>query len=189
MQALEFWQVVTMDRANRLSELTALLDTHQIRYCVIGGAAVNAYVDPVVTLDLDLVIATEQLDETENLLAQRFVVKRFPPSLNISTPDSELRVQIQTDPRYAEFVARSARRRVLGLELPVAQPRDVLLGKIWAAQDPTRRTSKYFKDLADLSRLLEAFPELRTVVPNELLKALNAVTELELQDRAQRRVP
>lgn len=162
-----------MDRANLLEQLIALLDAHGIRYCVIGGVGVNAYTEPVITLDFDLVIATDQLQDAEKLLGQSFQVKRFAPSLNISALHSQLRVQIQTDSRYADFVTRAAPQRVLGLVMPIAQPQDILQGKIWAAQDPARRTSKYFKDLADIARLLEKFPELRPLVPDEILAVVD----------------
>ena len=32
-------------------------------YCAIGGLAVNAYVEPVVSLDLDIVVAMEDIEE------------------------------------------------------------------------------------------------------------------------------
>jgi hypothetical protein len=43
MQALTFWKTITMDHANLLEQVLALLAQHQIRYCIIGGQAVNAY--------------------------------------------------------------------------------------------------------------------------------------------------
>lgn len=49
---------------------------------------------------------------------------------------------------------------------------DVLQGKVWAAGDPTRRPSKRQKDLADIARLLEAYPHLRERVPADLLARL-----------------
>ena len=76
-------------------------------------------------------------------------VEEFPHSLNVAAPGSELRVQIQTDPRYGEFVERASIREVLGLPLPVASLEDVLQGKIWAASDPKRRGSERHKDLLD----------------------------------------
>jgi hypothetical protein len=92
--------------------------------------------------------------------------------VNVSLPGSDLRVQLQTDPRYAAFVERASVRDVLGLSLPVAAVEDVLQGKVWAAQDPKRRPSKRQKDLADISRLLEAHPELRRSVPPDVLARL-----------------
>lgn len=172
MQALQFWKLVTMDKADFIVELTDLLRTEGIKYAVIGGQAVNAYAEPLVSLDLDLAVAVEDLEKAEALLRARFKVQRFPHSLNISQVDSKLRVQVQTDPRYSEFVARAAPRNVLDLTLPVADVRDVLQGKIWAAQDSERRPSKRQKDLADIARLLEAYPELRAMVPDDILSRL-----------------
>jgi hypothetical protein len=172
MQALTFWKLVAVDQSDLLERLIAVLGEHAIRYCVIGGQAVNAYVEPLVSLDLDLVIAVDQLAEAESLLADSFKVERFPHSLNVSLPGSDLRVQIQTDPRYARFLDRAAQRQVLGLVLPVASLEDLLQGKIWAAQDPTRRASKRQKDLADIARLIEAYPALRERVPADLLARL-----------------
>jgi hypothetical protein len=166
MQALQFWKRVTMDKADFIVELTDLLRTEGIKYAVIGGQAVNAYAEPLVSLDLDLAVAVEHLEKVEALL------QRFPHSLNLSQVDSKLRVQVQTDPRYSEFVARAAPRNVLDLILPVADVRDVLQGKIWAAQDSERRPSKRQKDLADVARLLEAYPELRAMVPDDILSRL-----------------
>jgi hypothetical protein len=172
MQAITFWQVITVDQANLLEQLITLLTEHEIEYCVIGGQAVNAYVEPLVSLDLDLVVAVDHLDQVKELLPQSFQVKSFPHSLNVSLPGSDLRVQIQTDPRYATFPGRATLRNVLGRMLPVASLEDVLQGKVWAAQDPARRSSKRQKDLADIARLLEAYPELREQVPAELLARL-----------------
>jgi len=172
MQALAFWKTVTADRTDFLTRLIALLAEHRIQYCVLGGQGVNAYVEPVVSLDLDLVIAVDQLPECERLLRGEFTVERFTHSLNVSDRGSDLRAQIQTDPRYAPFVERASVREVLGLRLPVASLEDLLQGKVWAASDLTRRSSKRQKDLADIARLLEAYPELRDRVPADILARL-----------------
>jgi len=139
----------------------------------VGGQAVNAYVEPVVSLDLDVAVAAGQLPVLESALRDRFRVERFPHRLNVAVAGSDLRVQIQTDPRYAAFVDRATEREVLGLRLPVARVEDVLQGKLWAVLDPTRRASKRQKeDLADIARLLEAYPPLRDRVPPEVLAKL-----------------
>ena len=104
MQALEYWKAVTSDKAGFLDRFVSLLAESGARFCVIGGQGVNAFVEPVVSLDLDLVVAAEDLT--------------------------------------------------------------------WAAQDPTRRPSKRQKDLADISRLLEAHPALRSRVPDDILSRL-----------------
>lgn len=172
MHALEFWKTVTVDEAGLLASLTRFLEEQRIRYCVIGGQGVNAYVEPLVSLDLAFAVASDQLESLERLLVARFSTRRFEHSLNVSSPGSDLRVQFQTDPRYSEFVERAEVRDVLGLPLPVADVEDVLRGKVWAAQDPGRRGSKRQKDLADIARLIEAFPGLRSNVPAEILARL-----------------
>jgi Nucleotidyl transferase AbiEii toxin, Type IV TA system len=172
MQALAYWKAVTADRSEFLERLVAALAKAGIRYCVIGGQGVNAYVEPVVSLDLDLAVATADLEKAEALLATHFQVKRFPHSVNVSAAGSDLRVQLQTDPRYAAFVADASPREILGLRLPVATVEAVMQGKVWAAQDPGRRPSERLKDLADIARLLETYPELRRLVPEALLARL-----------------
>jgi hypothetical protein len=168
MQALDFWKTVTMDYSNLLENLIALLREHKIQFCVIGGQAVNAYVEPLVSLDLDLAVAVSQIEEVESLLDQQFILKRFPHSLKITIPGSDVRVQIQTDERYSLFLERAATRTVLGMELPIASIEDVLQGKIWAVLDSERRGSKRQKDLADIARILEKYPNLREQVPQEI---------------------
>ena len=170
MQSLLFLKTITKDQSDLLERLTALLNERGIRFCLIDGQAVNAYVEPLVSLDLDLVVAVDQLEQVEALLNQHFdfQVRQFPHSLNIAMPGSDLRIQIQTDPRYSSFVDRASIRTVLGMTLPVASLEDVLRGKVWAAQDPTRRGSKRQKDLADIARILEKYPELRTQVPQDI---------------------
>ena len=58
------------------------------------------------------------------------------------------------------------------MELPVANLEDVLQGKIWAALDPGRRGSKRQKDLADIARILEKYPEYHALVPQKIRSRL-----------------
>lgn len=172
MKALSFWKAITLDKSNLLEEVFSLLQDHSVRFCVIGGQAVNAYVDPLVSLDLDLAVAVDQIDQVNQLMRERFQVEAFPHSLNISAAGSNLRVQFQTDPRYGDFVDRSAMREVLGLQLPVAAIEDVLQGKIWAASSSELRKTKRKKDLLDIQRLLDSYPALTARVPEQILREL-----------------
>ena len=172
MLARDYWKAVTVDRSDLLGRFLAVLRELDARFCVIGGQGVNAYADPLVSLDLDIVLATPDLARVEQALREQFTLERFPHSLNVSLQGSDLRVQIQTDPRYAPFVGRAAEREVLGVRLPVASIEDVLQGKVWAAEDPTRRASKRQKDLADIARLLDQRPDLRARVPDTVLDRL-----------------
>jgi hypothetical protein len=170
--ARDYWKAVTVDRSDLLDRFQAVLRSAEARFCVIGGQGVNAYADPVVSLDLDVVVAITDVPRVLEALGHGFHVEHFPHSINVSAKDSDLRVQIQTDPRYESFIDRASEREVLGLRLPVASVDDVLQGKIWAALDDTRRASKRQKDLADIARLLEAQPDLRARVPQAILDRL-----------------
>jgi hypothetical protein len=51
----------------------------------------------------------------------------------------------------------------------VAALEDVFQGKLWAYLDENRRRSKRQKDLADLMRLTETYPELCDLLPPNVL--------------------
>ena len=57
---------------------------------------------------------------------------------------------------------------MLGTSVRIACLKDVAQGKLWAYADPQRRLSKRKKDELDLIRLAEAFPELKSLYPEEL---------------------
>jgi Nucleotidyl transferase AbiEii toxin, Type IV TA system len=177
MQSSAFWKAVLVDRENLLEQFLGFMRNSGARYCLIGGTGINAYAYPVVTQDLDIVVAADQIETLEASLARRFTVRRFPHSINVSAPGSKLQVQIQTDERYFEFVDRATIREVMDFELPVARIEDLLQGKIWAALDSTRRPSKQLKDLSDIARIIEVAPALRIRVPPEILAKIP--TQLE----------
>jgi hypothetical protein len=114
------------------------------------------------------------VDELTEALEQRFTVHRFPHSINVSSPFSDLRIQIQTDPKYQGFIARASRQMILGYEVSVAALEDVLQGKVWAFSDPDRRPSKRQKDLADVMRLVETHPHLIELLPKPLREQIRS---------------
>jgi hypothetical protein len=83
-------------------------------------------------------------------------------------PDSELRIQFSLDPRYQEFVTDAEQREVLDERVPVASLINIVRGKVWAWSDHNRRPTKRKKDELDLMRILEAYPELRRMMPKEI---------------------
>jgi hypothetical protein len=168
MTAKEFQKLVTGDESEFLDRFLALLRDLKTDFCVIDDLAVNAYIEPVVTLDCDVVVATVRLAELEAALRKQFRVERFEHSLNVSDQGSDVRIQIQTDSRYQPFVARSREATVLGRRLPVACAADVLAGKLWEYQDTTRRRTKREKDRLDILRLVEVQPELASQVLEDL---------------------
>jgi len=170
MTKKEFLNKVANNKKDIFQILLDTLKEKDIKFCVIGGLAVNAYCEPVVSLDLDVIIIAEKIKELVNYLTGQFSVKEQPHSINISSPDSDLRIQIQTDPRYQDFISRAVNKNVLGYEIPVASMEDVLQGKIWAYEDMARRPSKRQKDLADIMRLVETHPKLVSKLPDIIKK-------------------
>jgi hypothetical protein len=94
---------------------------------------VNAYVEPVVSLDLAVVIAGEDVEAICEAAKKRGMrVEKFEHSVNLSAEGSDLRIQIRMDPRYQEFISGAETRDVLGYRMNVAKLEDVLRGKVWA---------------------------------------------------------
>ncbi len=143
-------------------------------YCLIGGLAVNCYVEPVYTLDAHIVVVGENLSRSaDHFQQQGFRVEGHPHSLNVHPPASELRIQLTTDPRYQPFLVRSVEAQVLGVPVRVANLEDVTRGKLWAYGDAHRRLSKRKKDDLDLIRVAEAYPELKSRYPSALRELID----------------
>jgi hypothetical protein len=170
---LEAYELTTSGGATDFARLIAACETLG-PYCLIGGLAVNCYVEPVYTLDADIVVISSSLPPlSAHLRDQGYRIEEHPHSVNAQPPASELRIQFTTDERYQAFPARSAEAVVLGVRAKVACLEDVTRGKLWAWADPKRRLSKRKKDELDLIRLAEAYPELKTLYPAELQRMLD----------------
>lgn len=172
MTKKEFLNAISNGKVDIVQAFLDTLSASRADYCVIGGLAVNAYTEPVVSLDLDIVVATENVEAVIKAVEAHFSVQRFAHSLNLSSDKSDLRIQIKTDSRYQEFISRAATHSVLGYEMKVASVEDVLQGKIWAYLDEQRRKSKRQKDLADIVRLIEEKPSLAKRLPKSIQKRI-----------------
>ena len=172
MTKKEFMNIISNGREDLLQQFLDLLKKLKIDYCVIGGLAVNAYVEPVVSMDLDIVVVAKEFDRLIKASAKIFKIEEFPHSLNLSNPKTDLRIQLQTDSRYQLFIPRASVKEVMGYKMKVATIEDVLQGKIWAYGDGERRKSKRQKDLADIFRLVETFPQLKDLLPESIKNLL-----------------
>lgn len=168
MTKKEFVKAVANGKIDVLQVFLDTVEQTGADYCVIGGLAVNAYAEPVVSLDLDIVVAATNIEALCEAVTKHFKFERFPHSINLSSSESDLRIQLQTDPRYQTFIPNATLKDVLGYQLKVASVEDVLRGKVWAYSDGQRRMSKRQKDLADIVRLMEAYPQLVDQVPVEI---------------------
>jgi hypothetical protein len=166
--AREAYELTTQGGATDFARLIAACESFG-PYCLIGGLAVNCYVEPIYTLDADIVVIASSLRElTAHLEEQGFKTEVHAHSVKALARGSELRIPFTTDERYQAFLARSAEAEVLGIRVKVACLEDVTRGKLWAYADPRRRLSKRKKDELDLIRLAEAYPELKSLYPSEL---------------------
>jgi len=169
MTGREFLNSLAKGKADILQQLLGLLAETGSDYCLIGGLAVNAYVEPVVSLDVDIVVATGNIEALADAArALNMKVEEFPHSISLTGSGSDLRILVQTDPRYQAFIADAAVKVILGYEMKVASLPHVLQGKLWAFMDETRRRSKRQKDLADISRMIETYPELTATLPQRV---------------------
>jgi len=173
MNQKTFLNGVSNGKKDIIQEIIDSLNDNHIKYCVIGGLAVNAYVEPVVSLDLDIVVIVDGIDKLIELTRDKFKIEEFPHSINLGSKDSDIRIQIQTDERYQEFIKRASIRDIMGYQMNVASLEDVITGKAWAYSDEKRRGSKRQKDLADIMRIIESFPELKTKLPESIIERIN----------------
>ena len=174
MTGKEFVNRMANGKSDIIQVFLDILSKTGSRYCLIGGLAVNAYVEPVVSLDLDVIAVNEDIDAIcQAAKEQGMKIEQFEHSVNLTSPNSDLRIQLQQDPRYQEFVSNAQNSSVLGYTMKVARVEDVLQGKVWAYMDKTRRKSKRQKDLADIFRIIEKFPHLEASLPQTIQEELD----------------
>jgi hypothetical protein len=116
---------------------------------------------------------SQLLEIKKELERAEFLVEEFPPSLNATMAGSDLRIQFTTDPRYQNFLNDTTLHEVLNQKVPVASLANVVRGKIWAWSDDSRRLSKRKKDELDLIRIAEKYPELRGVMPPQIIQQMD----------------
>lgn len=169
MTAKRFYDWQTAGGTDDVMRLVNCLECADIPWCAIDGVAVNHWAEePMVTQDVDFVVATESIEKTIELLeAEGFISSRFEWSVNFKGT-SKVSLQLSTEDFYQEFSSRAVPADVHGILLRVASLRDTLAGKIKAWNATERRQSKRIKDLGDISRLVESHPELWVELPPDL---------------------
>ncbi len=119
--------VVAKGQEDILQIFLDILKKTEPSFCVVGGLAVSAHVEPIVSLDLDVVIDIKDIDKVIKEAAEKGLkVERLEHSANLTSSKSDLRIQIQTDSRYQEFLPRSSSKEVLGYKMDAASIEDVL---------------------------------------------------------------
>lgn len=158
-----------------MMRLVDCLERADVAWCAIGGVAVNHWAEhPMVTQDVDFVVATDAIERTVSLLEKAgFVSEKFEWSVNFKGR-SVISIQLSTEDFYHDFPSRAVAADVHGILLRVASLEDTLKGKIKAWSEPQRRQSKRLKDLADIARLVEAHPNLRDMLTDDLKKQIQS---------------
>lgn len=107
--------------------LVQTLEDAEIAWCMIGGLAVNHWAaEPIVTADVDIVIAANDVEKAVSSLERAgFQAKRFQWAINLKGK-SAVSVQISTEAMYAEFPSRSVPADVHGILMRVASLQDTL---------------------------------------------------------------
>lgn len=160
-------------RATEKSDFTLLVSILNQRepWCLIGGLAVNCYVVETDTLDADVVVAASEADSIkQDLETAGFATGQLLSAINARMKGSELEIQLTTDARHQKFLLDTKLMGVLGERVPVASPGNLVRGLVWSWSDEARSPAKRRKDERDLLKLLEAYPELRSLVPEEISK-------------------
>ena len=169
MTAKQFYDWQTSGGTDDVMRLVDCLERADAVWCVIGGVAVNHWAEqPMVTQDVDIVVASDSIERTVTLLEEAgFRSERFEWSINFQGR-STVSIQLSTEDFYRDFPSRAVPADVHGILLRVASLEDTLRGKMKAWSEPERRQSKRIKDLADIARLVEAHPRLWTLLTDDL---------------------
>jgi hypothetical protein len=172
MTVTEIFESVMNGGSSDFALLVSVLDKHR-PWCLVGGLAVNCYVEPVFTADADIIVASSELSAVRaELIARGFDVTEYEHSVNAQMKGSQLRIQFTVDQRYQEFLDDTEIMNVLDRRVPVTSLKNIVRGKVWAWSDPKRRLSKRKKDELDLIRIGEKYPELRPLMPGGINEQL-----------------
>lgn len=151
--------------------IAQLLERERVPYALIGGVAVQLHTEePRSTLDIDLAVPTYADVPREALLAAGFEhTGRHDHSDNWRAPGPgplKQRTAVQfsaEDEGIADAVAHASSVDLDGgVRLRVATVSDLIVLKLAAAAETTRRPSKREHDVADVLALLEEHPDLRS---------------------------
>ena len=169
MTEKEFFDWQTGGGTDDVMRFVNCLEKADIAWCAIGGVAVNHWAkQPMVTQDVDFVVASDAIEKTVVLLtAEGFQPEAFEWSINFKG-QSAVSIQLSTEDFYKDFTSRSTPADVHGILLRVASLEDTLKGKMKAWSEPRRRQSKHIKDLADIARLVEAHSYLWNLLTDAL---------------------
>lgn len=174
MTGKQFYDWQTAGGTDDVMRFVNALEAADIVWCAIRGVAVNHWAaEPMVTQDLDFVVAAESINQAERVLNEAgFKSEHFEWSISFKGR-SKVSLQLTTEDSYRDFASRGVPADVHGILLRVATLEDTLTGKTRAWSDATRRQSKRLKDLGDIARLVESHPQPWRDLTPELKQQVN----------------
>ncbi|RJP46636.1 MAG: hypothetical protein C4548_02265 [Desulfobacteraceae bacterium] len=176
MTPKKFYDWQTAGGTDDVMRLVDCLERADVAWCAIGGIAVNHWADePMVTRDVDIVVAAESVETAKNVLEEAgFRSESFTWSINFYG-HSKVSIQLSTEDFYKDFPGRSVPADIHGILMRVASLEDTLRGKIKAWRDAERRQSKKIKDLGDIARLVESHPHLWEMLDPDLKEIIQKI--------------
>jgi len=143
-------------------------------YCLIGGLALNSYVEPVFTADADFAIAADDIDKLKDAFKEAgFKFKKNKYDIEISFAGSVLKVHLTYDKQYQNFAKNAKDGKLFNeIDVKIADIKDLILGKSWTWADPYRKATKRTKDKLDLMRIHEEIPSVRELIPKAIVEEL-----------------
>jgi len=168
-----------------LRQVISVLEAAHTAYTLIGGVAVQLHSEePRTTLGVDLAVPTFAEIPVDELRRAGFEhEERFAHSDNWRAPGSAPRKQrtaIQfsaEDVGIAAAVEHARSVEIDGMTLRLARPADLVVLKLAAAEEPSRRAKKRRQDFLDILTLVEEHPEAASAVADlkERLERLRGV--------------
>ena len=109
-----------------IQELIEAFDRAEIRYCIVGGVAMNLHGVPRMTYDVDLLIALEanELRTAQELLLRMGLQKRIPVSLE-DFADSTYRERMRDEKNLTAVTFTDPANPLREVDILVAPPIDV----------------------------------------------------------------
>ncbi len=175
MTGKQFYDWQTRGGTDDVMRLVDCLERADIAWCAINGLAVNHWAqEPIVSQDVDFVVAVESVERTIALLEEAgFRSERFERSFNFKGR-SAVSFQLRTEDFYRGFPSRAVAADVHGILMRVALLEDTLRSKMKARSERQRRQSERIKDLADIARLVESHPRLWDMLMADLKRQLQS---------------
>ena len=122
MTSKQFYDWQTLGGTDDVMRFVDALEKADIVWCAIGGVAVNHWAaEPIVTQDVDFVVAADSIERAETVLKKAgFKAETFEWSINFKGK-SKVSIQLTTESSYKDFATRGVPADVHGILLQVSK--------------------------------------------------------------------